>query len=98
MSIIYSHDHRSFHITHFTLQSPQEIKQVVAEVKAQSQVVDNARRTLREAENAMFLADQKLSKFVCEVEDATVALKVQGGLDKNRCARVDSVLMALCQC
>lgn len=62
----------------------QEISQVVAEVKAQSQVVDKARRTLRDSENAMFLADQKLSKFVCEVEDATVALKVQGNLDKER--------------
>ena len=53
-------------------------------MKAQSQVVENARKALRESENAMFLADQKLSKFVCEVEDATVALKVQGNLDKER--------------
>ena len=62
----------------------QEIKQLEAEVKAQSHVVDNARKNLRESENAMFLADQKLSKFVCEVEDATVALKVQGSLDNQR--------------
>lgn len=53
-------------------------------MKAQTQVVDGAKKTLREAENAMFLADQKLSKFVCEVEDATVALKVQSSLDKER--------------
>lgn len=64
----------------------QEISQSQAEVKAQAQVVENSRKQLRECENAMFLADQRLSKFVCEVEDATVALKVQSGLDKDRWA------------